>query len=462
MDSVCTLEEESPPERVDDGVVLIEINDSTEEDVMQVQAEVGCHGSPHTPDSSIMMEAAELLQASPTCDVKCERCGKDVISKSELIKHVEETHKNIFKKVLKPRKTKTLLKAKKQTMIVLNEVDSVSETSEDDTENEADNETENGSETSEDETENETENKAENETGNADRTSVADETVNTATEDQTKVQRSSPPPAMWASTVPELPLTWDFRGGSLPSSFLEKALAGVAKNSVLIPPASHSSTTSQTPIDSPISTTPTPTVTSNQPEHDCLVFLGRERFMGEIRRQGDRLGRMEEKEQKMENMLVALQMRVEDVLTKLNSQPSPPNQPGPRPEPQQELSQEQGAVGGAVGGVGTAANTASTTHAPLLNTASTPTTAASAAPASAAPVSATPAANPTPATRRVRGAHPEWSKCNDCEYETRSLKRLDNHVATHHTRPHHFSKTVDTFLLVGDSTLGSLRGKVRQ
>ena len=53
-------------------------------------------------------------------------------------------------------------------------------------------------------------------------------------------------------------------------------------------------------------------------------------------------------------------------------------------------------------------------------------------------------------------------KCNDCGYEARSLKRIDNHITTHHSRPHHVQGTVDTYLLVGDSHLGSLNKRLRQ
>ena len=66
--------------------------------------------------------------------------------------------------------------------------------------------------------------------------------------------------------------------------------------------------------------------------------------MGEMRSQGERLARMEEREQKMEIIMAALQLRLEVVATKLECEPSV-DQSAPRSAQQQpeQQSQELGA-----------------------------------------------------------------------------------------------------------------------
>ena len=177
-----------------------------------------------------------------------------------------------------------------------------------------------------------------------------------------------------------------------------------------------------------------------------------------MRNQGERLARIEKKEEDMETMMMRLQQRLEDVATKLEC--------GPRteavaqlPTPPTEQHTQDGAPHGARPRMAAAAQ--ATPAPPHRTSRAVPTPAITPADPTTPTDHITPAA-PTKHVRGAGGAQNEWYKCNDCAYEARSLKRLDNHVATHHTRPHHASKTVDTFLLVGDSTLGSLRGKVRQ
>ena len=231
---VQTIEEQPTAGSEDDCVgslqTVIEINDSLslDDEVLQVEAKGEGDGPPmpHTSNtSSTLMEAAALILATPT--FMCEMCGQGDRSEAVFRKHMEETHKSKFKKTLKPRKIKKTLKAKKRTKIVLNEVDSVSETSEDETDS---SEEDTEKESSDDDTEsdsNENEDKETHETES--------EAVNKHQENLSKPKHIIPPPAMWSNLVPELPVTWDFSGGSLPSSFLEKALAGVARKAPAAP-----------------------------------------------------------------------------------------------------------------------------------------------------------------------------------------------------------------------------------
>ena len=466
LGSLQSLEKVPPPARSkNDGLESLQFQ---EEGPPQLRSEGEAMCSVISQEEESLSERAEdvvsvFLEASPRSGkaFQCAKCKVKVESITNLEKHMFDAHKS--------------------KQIILNEDDSLDESSdEEDTTNFYD---------------------TANKSDDADESSDEEDTTNTndTANNYNDSATTTPPPALWADHVPELPVNWDFSGGSLPSSFLEKALEGVARK-IRISPKSSTTIPSKTSTNATTQTSPVnaPLEAECEDGDECLMFLGRQRFIGEMKSQGVRLERIEQNGQEMQNMMKAFQLKLDEVANKLRVE-------APAPKPRQE-PMEAGSHLNAV------ANTASSTppspaparSAPLASAPARPAAPAPARPAPPAPTPARPAppapARPTPAPRTgavprssapdsaaaaagaagsaatagAAAARPapapvrqrkgrtqtEWFSCNECAYEARSLKRLDNHVATHHTRPLHSYKA-DTFLLIGDSHLGALRKDVR-